>query len=335
MAVAGPLGAGAGQDFCAEFLQVVRGNEHFSTRLADTIIHNHTGYASMPPAEKINHHAQIQRDILNRFAGCEKAIFNDPAVKYGIRKHFEGPTGTMSNILTSAYFTLYDRLLNSRLGITVNALDDYITLFYLASTLTVRDNAFVMDTTEFYAMTRILNRLKTMLPPGTTLFTSEWFRDYKNFLQEIHREALENYSYYRNDPSHQTLAQAVGWKSPRLPEALRAELNAKYFLGSVSHGAYEYFPPYMNPNYRDDSMESYLAKLPALEVLFTTPERARQVDFLPRKPTPKSVSTSKNTSKTGRPSTKKYRRGGSRAHTLKRKGNRLSDRRKGRRFVSK
>jgi hypothetical protein len=331
MAVAGPLGAGAGQDPCADFLQVVGGNEHFTTRLADTIIHNHTGIVSKTPAEKMNHHAEKQQEILARFVGCEKAIFNDPAVKYGIRKHFEGPTGTMSNILTSAYFTLYDRLLNGRLGIEVNALDDYITLFYLASTLTVRDDAFVMDPMEFYAMTRILSRLKAMLPPGTILFTSEWFRDYKNFLQEIHREALENYSYYRNDPSHQTLAQAIGWKSPRLTEALKAELNAKHFLGSVSHGAYEYFPPYMNPHYRDASMESYLAKLPALEILFTTPERARQVDFLPRKPKPKSETGSK----TGRPSTKKYRRGGSRTHRLKRKGNRLSGQRKGRRSVSK
>ena len=48
-------------------------------------------------------------------------------------------------------------------------------------------------------------------------------------------------------------------------------------------------------------------------------------------PKPKSETGSK----TGRPSTKKYRRGGSRTHRLKRKGNRLSGQRKGRRSVSK
>jgi hypothetical protein len=322
---AGPAAAGAGDEVlarCAEFLKIVAGDTHFTTRVADVIIHNHEGYAAMSPAEKIQHHMEKQQEILNRFVGCEKAIFNDPEVKYGIRKHLDGVTGTMSNILTSAYFTLYDRLLNSRLDIHVNALDDYITLFYLASSLTVRDGRFVMDPMEFYAMKRILARLKSMLPPDTTLFTPEWFHDYRDFLEGIHREALASYTYYRNDPSRQTLHQAIGWKGPRLPEKNRNELAAKHFLGSHSHGLYEYYPPYMNPHFTDDRIEAYLEKLPMLELLFTAPESVYPIDFLPRKPPTKPVAKN-NPSTTRRKSTKRYRRGGSRTWTVKRKGSRL------------
>jgi hypothetical protein len=317
MAEGGPPGAGAG---CADFLTVVEGNEQFTTRVADLILHNHEGYGAMTPAEQIEHHREKQREILHRFAGCEKAIFNDPNVRYGIRKHFDGVTGTMSNILTSAYFTVYDRLLNSRLGIDVGAVDDYKTLFYLASSLTVRDGAFVMDPMEFYAMKNILARLKSMLPPDLNLFTAEWFHTYREFLQDIHREALASYNYYKNDVNHQTLQQAIGWKGSRLPEKVRDELAAKHFLGSYSHTLYEYYPPYMNPHFSDDRMETYLAKLPVLELLFTTPERAYAVDILPRKPVAKSAPPKTTT---GRKSTKRYRRGGSRTHTLKRKASRL------------
>ena len=323
MAEAGPPGAGAGPPAgCAEFLNVVEGNEHFTTRVADVIIHSHEGYGSMTPAEKMEHHREKQREILNRFFACEKAIFNDPNVRYGIRKHFDGATGTMSNILTSAYFTVYDRLLNSRLGIDVNALDDYKTLFYLASSLSVRDGAFVMDPMEFYAMKSILARLKSMLPPDLNLFTADWFHAYREFLEGVHREALASYNYYKNDVNRQTLQQAIGWKGPRLPEKVREELAAKHFLGSYSHSLYEYYPPYMNPHFSDDRMETYLAKLPMLELLFTTPERTYAVDFLPRKPSAKPA-PKPNKSTTGRKSTKRYRRGGSRTHTLKRKVSRL------------
>lgn len=320
------MAVAAGEDPCADLLQVVEGDEHFTTRAADKIIHTHTGYGSMTTAQKIEHHKDIQREILNRFAGCEKAIFNDPTVKYNIRKHFEGPTGTMSNILTSGYFTLYERLLNSRLGITVNALDDYITLFYLASSLTVRDGAFVMDPIEFLSMTQILTRLKSMLPPEITLFTNEWFREYREFLEAVHTEALENYTYYRNNPINQTLNQAIGWKGPRLPELQKEELQAKHFLGSFTHTLYEYYPPYMNPFFRDDLLTNYLQKLPALEQLFTIPSRARQVDVLSKKP--RSSKPPSKSANTGRKSTKRHRKGGAQTLTFKRKGNTLSGQRR-------
>lgn len=304
----------AGGDKCAHFLEVVSGDEHFTTRVADTLIHSHEGIYDTSPAEFLAHHKAKQRELLDTFAGCEKQIFNDPAVRYGFRKHFDGTTGTMSNILTSGYFTLYERLLNGPYGIEVNALDDYITLFFLAASLSVVDGAFVIDSEEFEAMKRILVRLQSMLP-AAELFTEGWFREYIDFLRTAHSEALEKYSYYKNHPENQTVTQAIEWKSSRLPKNTRETLNKKLFLGSYNHTLYEYYPPYMNPNSFNVLVSEYFEKLPALQVLFTSPEAARHVDFVPEKPA------------SAKKATKKLRRGGSRKRTLKRKGNRPSGQR--------
>ena len=295
----------AAGDRCVEFLRIVDGNETFTTRVADTLLHDHRRMGETAAA-KLLHHKAKQREILDLFAGCEKQIFNDPEVKYTFRNHFNGKTGTMSNILTSGYFVLYDRLLNGPYGIEVNALDDLVTVFHLASSLTVRDNAFVMDSDEFEAMKRIILRLQSMLPENT-LFTEQWFRTYTEFLRAIHREALEKYTYYRNDPSHQTVTQAMGWKVPRLKEAEQKVAKEKYFIRSFNHDLYEYYPPYMNVQYYNAPIEEYFTKLPALAQLFTHPRETRLFE-VPAKKT-----------------TKKNGRGGYR--TLKRKASRSSRRR--------
>jgi hypothetical protein len=305
----------AGANPCDRFLEIVSGDEGFTTRRADEIIHEHAGYEDMSPREKLAHHKRKQQDILARFVGCEKEIFNDPTVKYPFRKHFSGRTGTMSNILTSGYLMLYEYLLNGPLEIDVNPADDFLTLFYLASSLKVVDGVFLVDHDEFEAMKRILVRLRSMLPE-TQLFTEEWFHFYRQFLERLHREALEGYTYYRNNPERQSPGQLIGWKLSKLSKEEQEEVRGMQFAGSYSHSLYEYYPPYMYPNYMDDRIEEYLQKLRALEVLFTAPEEARQVDFLPSKPA------------SGKKSTKKSRRGGSRRSTVKRKGNRLSDQRK-------
>lgn len=308
----------AGEDRCEQFLRIVSGDETFTTRVADEIIHNHRDIFDMSPEARVAHHKGIQAEILDRFAGCEKQIFNDPTVKYTFRKHFNGTTGTMSNILTSGYLNLYFTLLNRRDAIEVNALDDLITLFSLASSLTVRDGQFVMDTEEFQSMKLIIERLKAMLPRNQ-LFTEEWFRSYDDFLRRTHMEALEKYTYYRSDPSHQTVEQALEWKTPRLGKDEQKELAEKYFLRSFSHDLYEYYPPYMNPHYYSGQMTEYLEKLPALQQLFTNPREARQVDFIAPRPPPKK-------SNAGNKSTKKYRKGGSRRN-VKKRGNKSSGRR--------
>jgi hypothetical protein len=298
----------AGADPCEEFLRVIsKDNDGLTTRVADAIIHYHKGYHSMTPEEQLEHHKAKQQEILDSFQGCEAQIFNDPTVEYPYREHFRGKTGTMSNILTSGYFTVYDTL--QRMGIEVNALHDYITLFFLASSLTVKDGAFVMESAEFEAMKRILVRLKSMLP-DTELFTETWFTEYKQFLRAAHFLAKQKYSYYKENSSHQTLNQALEWVSGRLPPEEQKELAAKYFFGSESHQLYEYYPPYMNPDFNTQLIETYLANLSTLETLFTNPDEAEQVDFLPKKP-----NSAKKT-------TKKLRRGGSRTRKLKRKGNR-------------
>jgi hypothetical protein len=207
--------------------------------------------------------------------GNEVALFNDSRVRYPFRKHLNGAPGTMSNILTSGYFTLYARLLEGNFGIQVNVLDDMKTIFALSSSFPVKNGVFAMDDEELESVRRILKTLwkmletnNTSMPAGAFLFTRRWFAFYEQFLRSIHKDALQSYTFYQNNPTQRSLEQVVSWKVSRATPMQREEWRLHGYLPSYEHSHYEYYPPYANPQWRNELLESYLEKLPVIQSLF-------------------------------------------------------------------
>jgi hypothetical protein len=278
-------GAGAGAEAgtnarrCAYFLEDVSTESGFTTRRADQIIHSLYGI-SMSPMNMLQAHKDLQQTIILEFAGCEKAIFNDPRIKYPHRDHFRGTTGTMSNILTSGYFLLYDYLLNGNFGIEVNVFDDYIILFYQVLSLQVAGDVFIIDGDEFEAIKRILVKFQSMIPRDL-LFTNAWFREYVDFLRNTHREALEHFTYYRNNPERQTVEAAIEWKESRVPKPQKEILRHKLFVPSGNHMQYEYHPPYIKEGYFRIPLLPFLEKLDVVRRFFSNPDSVGYIDISP------------------------------------------------------
>lgn len=259
----------------SEYLELVEGDDTFTTRRFDLILHAHPSFLDFTEDERIHYHKRKQEDIRMLAEDNELALFNDSRVKYPFRKHFNGAPGTMSNILTSGYFTLYARLLEGNFGIQVNVLDDMKTIFALASSFPVKNNVFAIDEEELDSIRRILNRqwklLRTTNAPETGVilpFTQMWFASYEQFLRSIHTEALESYTFYKNNPNQRSLEQVVSWKVSRATSTQRAEWSLHGYLPSYQHDPYEYYPPYVNPQWRNELLETYLKKLPVLQSLF-------------------------------------------------------------------
>lgn len=262
-------------DTLCEYLERVEGDDTFTTRRFDLILHAHPSFLNFTEEERIAYHKRKQEDIRILAENNERELFNDPHVRYPFRKHFNGAPGTMSNILTSGYFTLYAQLLEGNFGIQVNVLDDMKTIFALASSFPVAKGVFVIDEEELDSVRRILNRLwkllRTSNAPQTGVilpFTQMWFVCYETFLRSIHTDALESYTFYKNNPNQRSLEQVISWKVSRATSTQRDEWRLHGYLPSYQHDPYEYYPPYVNPQWRNECLEIYLEKLPVLQSLF-------------------------------------------------------------------
>ena len=140
-------------------LEMQNDNKDFTTRGIDQYIHMGNPYSS----ENIYRHLQHQMDIL-RLVGREHLefdIFNDDRVRYPFRPQLSGTTGTMSNVLTSYFFTLYNAMLQVP-GMEVNATYDLEQCHYLACLFDFdsESGAVILPKTEFDSFCSIVHTLR-------------------------------------------------------------------------------------------------------------------------------------------------------------------------------
>jgi len=159
-------------------LRITNPGETMTTRVIDERIHS-LNYKNPTQAEHFKH----QIDLLRFTKDNEIAIFNDPFVVYdNIPHHFNGTTGTMSNILTSGFIYLYSELIEK--GANINPLDIY-RLYYFSAYIKINDrNQIQLNKKEFIAIKNIYRKLK-ILNPENELFTKKFWDEYKSEMGRI------------------------------------------------------------------------------------------------------------------------------------------------------
>lgn len=165
-------------------LRITNPEETMTTRVIDERIHSL--YNKNPTCAE---HFEHQRKLLEFTRGNEIAIFNDPLVVYdSIPHHFNGVTGTMSNILTSGFIYLYSELINK--GVTINPLDIY-RLYYFSAYIKINErNQIQLNKYEFTAMKNIYRQLKK-LNPENELFTKKFWDDYQSEMAKFIKNCRE------------------------------------------------------------------------------------------------------------------------------------------------
>ena len=211
----------------------------FSVRNIDLIIHSSESSPNNDPTGKI--HIMHQENIIEIIKGCEKEIFNDPNVSYPGRIYFNGKTGTMSNILVSGFFILYDYLMDDKFDIEINAEADFKILFnHIKSFKLNQSNEVVMPKKEFDAFKRIFKMLQKK--NKNNLFKVDWFDNLINFFIEEHERALVEYPFYKNKSNSQkTLELLTKWGKFNK----NATIYKEYYNIIDKYALYEYTPPYL------------------------------------------------------------------------------------------
>jgi hypothetical protein len=140
-------------------LEMQNDSKDFTTRGIDEYIHKGNQY----DGGNVYRHLQHQMDII-RLIGrehLEMAVFNDDRVRYPFRPQLSGTTGTMSNVLTSYFFTLYNAMLQIP-GMEVNATYDLQQCHYLACLFDFdsESGAVILPKTEFDSFCSIIHTLR-------------------------------------------------------------------------------------------------------------------------------------------------------------------------------
>jgi len=145
--------------------------EDFTTRGIDRYIHMGNPY----PLFDFYRHLDHQKDIINlvRRGHLELEVFNDERVRYpDNRPELSGTTGTMSNVLTSYFFTLYDAMLRVP-GMVVNPVYDLQQCHHLACLFNFDTDtgAVILPGPEFESFCNIVRTLKTRTESPLVFFT--------------------------------------------------------------------------------------------------------------------------------------------------------------------
>ena len=125
-------------------------NDLVNVRKIDCIIHQ----------RNIANHVEHQKEIIHLINGYEIAVLNDESVNYPYRTIFRGKTGTMSNILTSYFFTLYEHGLIK--DVVVNPVTDLKIILCLLFTINF-ENMKTNSNDDFIALCNIIYYLNTLL----------------------------------------------------------------------------------------------------------------------------------------------------------------------------
>jgi hypothetical protein len=138
-----------------ELLRITNTDPNFTIRGIDIIIH-----ALYYEERTLDQHVRHQLCVLELVKGIEKDLFNDPRVRYPYdRPALSGPTGTMSNVLTSYFFTMYAEMMKIP-GMMVNTSYDLLQCYYLACFFQFDDRgAVVMPKQDFESFCDIVTEL--------------------------------------------------------------------------------------------------------------------------------------------------------------------------------
>jgi hypothetical protein len=147
-----------------------------------------------------NDHINHQYNMLEAIKGHEEEIFKD-SVHYPFRAHFNGPTGTLSNLLSNSFFHIYDAMLDR--GIPVNAEADLHTLYWLVYRFNNKTPVCEWELVQ-KIRTKLVSRLTRILP----YLTSAYYANYYEWITRADYELLlpsSTCTYYKENPDHRTL----------------------------------------------------------------------------------------------------------------------------------
>ena len=200
-------------------------------------------------------HLDHQVRMCELLKGHEHAVFTD-AVTYPFPDHFNGTTGTLTNLLSNCFFHLYEQMLD--LGIPVNAEVDLTILYCLAFRF-----GSATPASEWNTVRRIVARL---LPraPSLPFLQPAYYTAYRELLGRANRELLEpssTCSYYKEDVENRTLE----FIQTRVPYA--AEFIAIGEPASWQYGPCEYTPDYLE-SMGHTPLATMWPRLDAVERLF-------------------------------------------------------------------
>lgn len=156
---------------CEVFLNIKSTEKGFTIRNIDETIHAHIKNRSDEVVKDAESYRRKQEDIIEMIKGCEVAIFNDERVVYSGREHFNGKTGTLSNILTGSFYYLYYHVIKN-VSVEINVKDDLLTLFHAGL---VMDFSKLPEQDKIVIQSIIQILLQKAAEQGIELFTPAWW----------------------------------------------------------------------------------------------------------------------------------------------------------------
>jgi len=204
-----------------------------------------------------NEHIDHQYKMLESIKGHEEEIFTN-SVHYPFRAHFNGTTGTLSNLLSNCFFHIYDAMLER--GIPVNVDADLNTLYWLVYRLNNKT-----PLSEWRLLQKIRNKLISLLTHLPTYLHKSYYTTYYDLVERADRELLlpsSTCTYYKEHPDH----RSVEFLKDRVPythefAALEEPLIYKF-------GPCEYGPDYLDMQLFEP-FPSSLERLRRVESFFT------------------------------------------------------------------
>jgi hypothetical protein len=163
-----------------DFLEIINDEPTFTIRGIDKKIHSLWENSIRNPRIHVKH----QTDIIDLVKGIEIDVFNDDRVRYPGGRELSGKTGTMSNILTSYYFTLYNAMLLIP-DMEINYKYDLKNLLYLSFNFYFEDTKLYMPDTEVESFISIFNHLNELNIAEKPFLKEEFWNSYINELKKV------------------------------------------------------------------------------------------------------------------------------------------------------
>jgi hypothetical protein len=179
-------------------------------------------------------HINHQYTMLEAIRGHEVEIFTD-VVHYPFRDHFNGSTGTLSNLLANCFFHIYLEMLKQ--GIPVNAEADLKTLYCLVYRFNNK-----ISPIELYFVKQIRDIL-CKKAPFLPFLTSSYYAIYYELIERADRELLlpsSTCTFYKENPNERSIDFLKG----RAPYSIEFSAIKEPF--QWMYGPCEYGPDYLD-----------------------------------------------------------------------------------------
>jgi hypothetical protein len=202
-------------------------------------------------------HIYHQYNMLEVIKGHEEEIFTN-SVFYPFRDHFNGTTGTLSNLLSNCFFHIYYAMLER--GIPVNVEADLNTLYWLVYRLNNKT-----PLSERMIIQKIRDKLISLLTKIPSYLHKSYYATYYELIERADRELLlpsSTCTYYKEHPEHRSMDFLKG-RAPYIKEFTVLDEPLIYKFGPCEYG----------PDYLDMSLfetfHSSLERLRRVECFFT------------------------------------------------------------------